>query len=180
MEKIDVAQHEFGSALNGKDEQNREVKQLFVILKQIEPKEISSKHSGIKRLKQQQKRSSDQTVKMKRCSYCDFKSEISKLNQDNHQLSHQLNQLQERLNYLVTVVEEVTAQQVEQVEEIFQMFLQNLLSIIVDILYTLQAKTNFETSRKMATILETNDESMNINNNAVQLETDFDQQTDQV
>lgn len=102
LQKIDVAQ-------------NRKLKQPFVILKQTEPKNTSSKHSGVKRLRQQQNRSSDQTVKRKRCSYCDFKSEISKLNQDNQLLSNQINQLQERLSYLVTVVEEVTAQQVEQV-----------------------------------------------------------------
>lgn len=100
--------------------QNSKVKQPFVILKQAEPKEISSKHSGVKRLEQQQKRSSDQTAKRKRCSYCFFKSKISKLNQDNQLLSHQINHLQERLNYLVTVVEEVTAQQVEQVNIFFK------------------------------------------------------------
>lgn len=104
LEKIDVAQ-------------NRKAKPPFVILKQTEPKKISSKHSGVKRLEQQQNRSSDQTVKRKRCSYCVSKSEISKVNQDNQLLSHQINQLQERLNYLV--VEEVTAQQVEQVKIFF-------------------------------------------------------------
>lgn len=63
--------------------------------------------------------SSDQTSKRKRCSHIDCKSEISKLVGDNQNLLLQINQLQERLDYLVTVIEEVTEQQVNQVNKNF-------------------------------------------------------------
>lgn len=63
--------------------------------------------------------SSDQTSKRKRCSHFDCKSEISKLVSDNQNLLLQINQLQERLDYLVTVIEEVTEQQVNQVNRNF-------------------------------------------------------------
>lgn len=76
--------------------------------------------------------SSDQTPKRKRCSHFDCESEISKLVSDNQNLLFQINQLQERLDYLVTVVEEVTEQQVIQVNRNFagrHAFLLNIIHI---------------------------------------------------